>query len=105
MVLIALSNSLMSLIGAGIVFGLAVGMNSPTVFAWAIDLADDNKRGKALATLYIFLEIGIGLGAFISGWIYSNDSAFFQRTFYTGAGFAFLAFLFLQFKSRSKKVL
>jgi len=100
MVLIALSNSLITLIGAGIVFGLAVGMNSPTVFAWAIDLADDNKRGKALATLYIFLEIGIGMGAFISGWIYSNDSAFFQRTFYTGASFALVSFIYLNIATR-----
>jgi MFS family permease len=104
MVLIALSNSLISLIGAGIVFGLAVGMNSPTVFAWAIDLADDNKRGKALATLYIFLEIGIGMGAFISGWIYSNDSAFFQRTFYTGAGFALVSFIYLNIATSRKQM-
>jgi MFS family permease len=104
MVLIALSNSLISLIGAVIVFGLAVGMNSPTVFAWAIDLADDNKRGKALATLYIFLEIGIGMGAFISGWIYSNDSAFFQRTFYTGAGFALVSFIYLNIATSRKQM-
>lgn len=95
MILIAYSNSLYTLIGAGIIFGLAVGMNSPTVFAWAIDLADDRKRGKALATLYIFLEIGIGMGAFISGWVYSNNPDNFRITFFTGALLAFISFIFL----------
>ncbi|PTB96510.1 MFS transporter [Marivirga lumbricoides] len=95
MILIAYSNSLYTLIGAGIIFGLAVGMNSPTVFAWAIDLADDRKRGKALATLYIFLEIGIGMGAFISGWVYSNNADNFKLTFFTGALLAFSSFIFL----------
>ncbi|SMG30787.1 Predicted arabinose efflux permease, MFS family [Marivirga sericea] len=103
MVLIALSNSLISLMGAAIVFGLAMGMNSPTVFAWAIDLADSNKRGKALATLYIFLEIGIGMGAFISGWVYSNNTAFFERTFFTGAAIALSAFLFLNVATKKNK--
>lgn len=104
MVLIALSNSLISLMGAAIIFGLSMGMNSPTVFAWAIDLADDNKRGKALATLYIFLEVGIGLGAFISGWVYSNDSINFEKTFYTGAAFAFLGFLYLNIATKMRKM-
>ncbi|HET8860311.1 MFS transporter [Marivirga sp.] len=102
MILIAFSTSLISLIGAGIIFGLAVGMNSPTVFAWAIDLADGEKRGKALATLYIFLEIGIGLGAVISGWVYSNSSANFENTFFTGAAVAFVGFIYLNIATNIK---
>ncbi|WP_296623255.1 MFS transporter [Marivirga sp.] len=104
MILIAFSNSFISLMGAGIIFGFAVGMNSPTVFAWAIDLAEDNKRGKALATLYIFLELGIGMGAFISGWVYSNSSANFERTFYTGAAVALIGFIYLNIATRIRKL-
>lgn len=104
MVLIALSNSLFSLMGAGVLFGIGVGMNSPTVFAWAIDLAEDHKRGKALATLYIFLEIGIGLGAFISGWVYENSTANFEKTFYTGAGTALMAFIYLNIATRNREL-
>ncbi len=102
MVLIAYTSSLITLIGAGIVFGFAVGMNSPTVFAWAIDLAEEDKRGKALATLYIFLELGVGLGAVISGWVYANDSNNFKLTFFTGAAFAFIGFLYLRFLAPKK---
>ncbi|WP_375579086.1 MFS transporter [Marivirga tractuosa] len=104
MLLIAFSNSFISLMGAGVIFGFAVGMNSPTVFAWAIDLAEDNKRGKALATLYIFLEIGIGMGAFVSGWVYSNSSANFEKTFYTGAGIALISFIYLNVATRIRKL-
>jgi MFS family permease len=104
MILVAYSYSLPTLIGAGIVFGIAVGMNSPTVFAWAIDLAEDNKRGKALATLYIFLEIGIGMGAFISGWVYSNAATNFRITFFTGAGFALLSFIYLNIATTRKNM-
>ncbi|MGM0582403.1 MAG: MFS transporter [Bacteroidota bacterium] len=104
MVLIAFSNSFISLMGAGVLFGVAVGMNSPTVFAWAIDLAEDHKRGKALATLYIFLEIGIGMGAFISGWVYSNSSVNFEKTFYTGAGIALLAFIYLNIATKIRNL-
>jgi MFS family permease len=104
MLFIAFSNSFISLMGAGIIFGIAVGMNSPTVFAWAIDLADDHKRGKALATLYIFLEIGIGMGAFISGWIYENSTANFEKVFFTGATVALMGFIYLNIATRIRKL-
>lgn len=104
MILIAYSSSLLTLIGAGVVFGFAVGMNSPTVFAWAIDLAEDDKRGKALATLYIFLEIGIGMGAFISGWVYSNSATNFRMTFFTGAAFALVSFIYLNLATKKYSI-
>jgi MFS family permease len=104
MVLIALSNSFISLMGAGVIFGIAVGMNSPTVFAWAIDLAHDHKRGKALATLYIFLEIGIGMGAFVSGWVYQNSSVNFEKVFFTGAAVALIGFIYLNIATRYRKM-
>ena len=104
MVLIAFSDNLLLLIGSAIVFGVAVGMNSPTVFAWAIDLAEDNKRGKALATLYIFLEIGIGMGALISGWVYGNSFDNFKIVFFTGASFAFIAFIYLNMATKMKNM-
>lgn len=104
MLLIAFSNSMLSLIGAGIIFGIGVGMNSPTVFAWAIDLAEDHKRGKALATLYIFLEFGIGIGAFISGWVYENSSANFEKVFITGAIVALFGFIYLNIATRLQKM-
>ena len=106
MLLLALANSVTTLLVAGVVFGLAAGMNTPTAFAWAIDLSHEKHRGRGMATLYISLEAGIGLGALTSGWIYGNDPAMFFYTFLSGAILGLCALLYLQFglKSQEKKV-
>jgi hypothetical protein len=44
------------------------------------------------------------MGAFISGWVYSNDVEFFPRTFYTGAGVALAGFIYLNIATRIKKM-
>ena len=62
------------LLGA-VVFGLGTGLNSPTLYAWTVDLSDPLRRGRAVATMYIALEVGIGLGALAAGWIFSNQAA------------------------------
>ena len=79
------------------IYGLANGMTSPTLFAWATDLSDPNRRGKGLSSLYIFMELGIGLGAIFSGWIYSNDPTRFFTTFIVGGVIIGVAFIFLIF--------
>ncbi len=61
------------LLGA-VVFGLGTGLNSPTLYAWTIDLSDPLRRGRAVATMYIALEAGIGLGALCAGWIFDNQA-------------------------------
>jgi MFS family permease len=96
MILIAYAETKVLFFTAAVVFGVATGMNSPTLFAWAIDLAHTEKRGKALATIYIFLEIGIGVGAVLSGWVYSNKAEMFEMTFLMGAALAVLGFITLQ---------
>ncbi|GAB2862932.1 MFS transporter [Hymenobacter ruber] len=61
------------LLGA-VIFGLGTGLNSPTLYAWTIDLSEPARRGRAVATMYIALEAGIGLGALAAGWIFSNHA-------------------------------
>ena len=85
------------LIASSVAFGVAVGMNTPTIYAWTIDLSLDKARGKGLATMYIALEVGIGLGAFIAGYIYANDISNLRVAFIVCAAAAFLGFLFLTF--------
>lgn len=85
------------LIASSIVFGIAIGMNTPTIYAWTIDLSLDKARGKGIATMYIALEIGIGLGAFISGYIYANEIENLRFAFFICAGLALTGFLFLNF--------
>jgi len=78
-----------------VVLGIAVGINSPTVFAWTVDLANPKHRGRAMATMYIALEIGVGLGALISGFIYVNVIENIKIAFFLCAILAFTAFAYL----------
>jgi MFS family permease len=95
MYLIGAANSFVSFIIAAVVFGLASGINSPTIFAWTIDLSPEQHRGRGMATMFIALEIGVGSGALISGWLYANDANMFAPTFWLAGILAFLAFLFV----------
>jgi predicted MFS family arabinose efflux permease len=104
MIMAGFAYSLTTLLAAAIVFGIAQGMNSPTLSAWTIDLSIKEHRGRALSTMYIGLEIGIGLGAFISGAVYSNKPAMLPYAFWLTALFSAMAFLYLQFGLRNKQV-
>ncbi|WP_226163340.1 MFS transporter [Hymenobacter terricola] len=59
-------------LAGAVVFGLGTGLNSPTLYAWTIDLSHPEHRGRGVATMYIALEVGIGLGALLAGWIFAN---------------------------------
>ncbi len=58
---------------SAIFYGLSSGISSPTIMAWIVDWSLPEFRGKAIATMYIFLEAGIGSGALVTGWIYANQ--------------------------------
>ncbi|MGD1891262.1 MAG: MFS transporter [Cyclobacteriaceae bacterium] len=83
------------LLVAGVFFGLAVGMNTPTIYAWTIDLSHPQRRGRAIATMYISLEIGIGLGALTSGWMYGNQLERLPYAFIVASVLSFLALVFM----------
>jgi MFS family permease len=76
-------------------YGLAHGITSPTLFAWATDLSDENHKGRGISSLYIFMEMGIGVGAFVSGLVFHNDPENFFITFASCSLLAMLAFLYL----------
>ena len=97
MTLLAFSESKVMMMGSGVLFGCAVGMYSPTTAAWVVDLSVNQFRGRALATMYIFLEAGIGIGALASGFLFANDPENFRLVFLTSAGIAGMAFLLLLF--------
>jgi MFS family permease len=73
--LLVWSPSVPVFLAAAVVFGLGTGLNSPTLYAWTIDLSHPEHRGRGVATMYIALELGIGLGALLAGWIFSNHPA------------------------------
>ncbi|WP_163407074.1 MFS transporter [Flavobacterium ajazii] len=60
------------LIGAA-VYGTGAGLISAAIGAWTIELSEPQFRGKAIATMYICMELGIGLGALVGGVYYQGE--------------------------------
>ncbi len=79
-------------------FGLSWGMNTPTLSAWTVDLVDTENRGRGLATMFIALELGIGLGAFFSAKMYQNDFAKIGLPFQMSAVLGVVALVYLFFQ-------
>jgi MFS family permease len=103
MVAMAIATSKIMLIGAIVIYGFAQGITSPTLLAWATDLSDPVRKGRGVSTLYIFMELGIGLGAFVSGEIYNNRDENLFSTFLVCAVLGFLAVTYLLIEGSSRK--
>jgi MFS family permease len=88
-------------IASAIIYGIAWGFNTPTLAAWTNDLGDKNHMGRAMATMYIALEAGIGIGAYVSGEIYQGVASQIPLPFLLAALLSLLAFLLLWTKKRN----
>lgn len=91
---------------AAVFCGLASGINSPALFAWAVDVANGERAGRAMATLFIALEAGITIGAIVSAFIYDNLFSNFTEVFFAVAlinGGA-LIYLFRGVKNKKNKI-
>ena len=95
LLLIGIANSSFSLMAASALYGVATGMLSPSISAWTIDLSDPLYRGKAVATMYIALEAGIGLGALIAGWLFIDDITMIPVTFFICSGITIVALVYI----------
>jgi MFS family permease len=95
MLMIAYSQTLIIFYVSAAVFGIGVGMGFPASYAWTIDLSDDMHRGRAMATMFIALEAGIGAGALISSWLYGNDFRNFPLVFLVAAVVTSFALVYL----------
>lgn len=98
LILLGKFESINGLLVSAILYGVAMGILSPTINAWTIDLSKPSTKGKSIATMYIALEASIGLGALFSGWYYSNNIANIPVIFYTcscivGMGFLFMIYI------------
>jgi len=92
---------------AAVIYGVSVGLNSPAVTAWTVDLGDPAYRGRALATMYIAMEAGIGLGAYLSAYIYHNNASYFPLAFgIMGVGcLVALVYMMLIYDNRRLKIM
>jgi len=104
MLIIGTASSQFQLMIGVSVYGLAQGSTSPTLLAWATDVSDDRFKGRGIASLYIFMELGIGLGAFLSGLLYANDPSRFFITFLISGLLSLVAFMYLLMKPHLAQV-
>ena len=88
----------------GVLYGFSYGLCTPTLQAWTVDLIPEQNRGRGLATMFIALEAGIGVGAIVSQALYNNVAAQISYPFYLGGVLAFVAFMYLWFV-RERKIL
>jgi MFS family permease len=103
--MIVLSNAdrpLMLYLGS-MLFGVGNGMFSPAINAWTVDLGHPEQRGRALSTMYIALEIAIGVGAALSGWYFANQVGRMPEVFIVSALLCVGGWGYLQFFYRREK--
>ena len=99
LVIIGYYSSKTGLLVGAIVYGLAMGILSPSINAWTIDMSLPEHRGKAIATMFIALEAGIGLGALLSGWYYLDNIFRIPHILFSCSLITLIGFIYLFKKS------
>lgn len=103
MIFLSFTHTVPMFIISASILGLSVGMNGPTLLAWAVDMCHPDNRGRAVASVYIALELGIGSGALISGWLYANKIENLVYPFVLTAVLSFIAMILLLFWRKEEK--
>ena len=100
LIVIASWQSSWGLLTGGVLYGIATGILSPGINAWTVDMSDPDKRGKAMATMYIALEAGIGLGALIAGTVYHDHINRIPGLFYSAAIITLAAIVYMYWRKK-----
>lgn len=98
--IIGYADTFAGLMGGAAAYGISTGILSPALNAWTIDMSHPEHRGKAMATMYIALEAGIGLGALFSGWYYQDILKRIPMVMYVSAGITVMALLYMQLRPK-----
>jgi MFS family permease len=105
MLLIGTSHDKISYTISSIIFGIATGITSPTLFAWTADLSHPERRGVGAGTMFIALELGIMTGSLSTLLTYKNSLSSIPISFMVGAIFAGIGFLYLIWHQLKKESL
>jgi MFS family permease len=105
LILLATIQSKTGLIIGGAMYGISTGILSPALNAWTIDFSQPNERGKAMATMYIAMEAGIGLGALCAGWYFQDYIDRVPMVIYISAFICFMGTIYmLKFKNQPQSI-
>jgi multidrug resistance protein len=105
MFLIGTAHNLSAYTTAAVLFGVATGITSPTLFAWTADLSHKDRRGVGSGTMFIALELGIMLGSISTIFTYNNHFETIYIGFSFGILMAVLAAVFLIWHLTKRKSL
>ncbi|TDO22463.1 MFS transporter [Pedobacter duraquae] len=95
MSVIGYSSSVAGLMLGACIYGVASGVLSPALNAWTIDMSLPDHRGKAMATMYIAMEAGIGLSALGAGWYFQDVIAKIPSVMYASAATTVIALCYM----------
>ena len=103
LVLLGIQSSVTTFYFSAIVFGIATGISSPTLFAWTADLSPEKRRGVGAGTVFIALELGIMIGA--SSTLFFFDRSLLSIQYSLGLGFflVLMAIFYVLYRIASNK--
>lgn len=105
LILLASIDAKIGLILGGLMYGISTGILSPALNAWTIDFSKPDERGKAMATMYIAMEAGIGLGALCAGWYFQDYLDRIPTVIYISAFICLLGTIYmLKFKNKLQTI-
>jgi MFS family permease len=96
-IVLALAENYLIFAIAAILFGIASGLSSPSLFAWTADLSDPENKGRGAGTMFIALEFGIMFGSLSTFVIYENTLESLQYCLYIAAIMVGLSVAYLQY--------
>lgn len=67
MIIIYQAHTLLTIILAGLAYGIGFGAVQPTMQAISVSYVPPERRGAATATYYFFIDLGLGLGSVLWG--------------------------------------
>lgn len=85
------------------VYGISLGILSPALNAWTIDFSKPDQRGRAVSTMYIALEAGIGGGAFLAGWYFHDVISNIPIIMYASAFVVIISLFYMLVKFKFSK--
>ncbi len=83
MAALGLSQSFTAVLLAGLLYGLGFSAAQPSLTAWTMDRVPPEEWGKALGTFYMALELGIGTGSIVFGFLLARTG--YPAVFLAGA--------------------
>lgn len=95
MVTIGLATNILWFTLSSVLFGVATGVSSPTIFAWTADLSPFHRRGIGAGTMFIALEFGILFGSIVTNVLYTSKFNSILNVYLFGGTMALLCVVYL----------